>query len=66
MIKSEAIIRAEYEHCKDVSIEVTLTTKRSLLYPEIVSLLEKCFETEPDITLHAIEGALDNMGGSND
>lgn len=65
MIKAEAIVVGKHEHCREVKIETTVLTTKSLIYPEIVTLLVKCYETDPEITLNAIEGALDKCRGDN-
>ena len=62
MIKSEAIIRAEYEHCVDVRIDVSVETTKGLMYPELVTLLQECYKADPEITMNAIEEALNRIG----
>ena len=62
MIKAEAIIRAEYEHSMVVKIDVSVNTTESLLFPEIVTLLMECYKEEPEITMNAIESALNRIG----
>ena len=62
MIKAEAIVRAEYEHSMDVKIDVSVDTTESLLFPEIVTLLMECYKGEPEITMNAIESALNRIG----
>lgn len=62
MIKSEAIIRAKYEHSMDVKIDVSVNTTESLLFPEIFTLLMECYKGEPEITMNAIEEVLNKIG----
>ncbi len=62
MIKSEAVILAKYEHSTEVRIDVSVESTASLLFPEIVSLLVKCFKAEPEITMNAIQDALNTIG----
>lgn len=63
MIKSEAVILAEHEHSTHVSINVNVHSDRTLLFSEIVSILLECYyKADPEITMSAIEEALNKIG----
>lgn len=62
MIKVESVVRAEYEHCTDVQMKVDVNSSLELMAPEIVSLILCCYKEQPEITMTAIENALNRIG----
>ena len=62
MIKVESVIKAEFEHGTHVQIKASVDSSPELLAPEIVSLILSCYKGDPEITMNAIESALNRIG----